>query len=213
MRGEAKGQAAGDGEELRQIEMPQVPRQTEEMARGNGSAIHLQVSHRPYYLLLLSILSPPTHVRPYVYFPARSRECAIIGQIQCNGQNRFACFSCDYDACDSCARRKISQSRQRDRGRTTGRRTGSVRSAASAAAATAASVSWEEEEKERTSNSSEANPEAAKSAAEAPMRPLLSPGAVLPGPTYHRFDESDMEEGPLLPPSYDEAMTQNLLHS
>lgn len=40
-------------------------------------------------------------------FKCSSKSCAILGEIMSNGANRFNCFECDFDLCDSCARRKL----------------------------------------------------------------------------------------------------------
>ncbi|TRY70488.1 hypothetical protein TCAL_10104 [Tigriopus californicus] len=44
-------------------------------------------------------------------FKCCSSDCPILGTIQNNGQNRFNCFPCDYDLCDSCWRRQLPESR------------------------------------------------------------------------------------------------------
>lgn len=49
--------------------------------------------------LLAKGLGPP--------FKCCSTDCPILGTIQNNGQNRFNCFPCNYDLCDSCWRRKL----------------------------------------------------------------------------------------------------------
>ena len=40
-------------------------------------------------------------------FVCSGSDCAVIGQIQSNGTNRFSCFLCDKSLCDSCARRRL----------------------------------------------------------------------------------------------------------
>ena len=51
-------------------------------------------------------------------FVCSSSDCPVIGKIQSNGTNRFSCFPCDVNLCDSCARRKLREcapSRRRQR--------------------------------------------------------------------------------------------------
>ena len=51
-------------------------------------------------------LWPANHGPP---FACSSSNCPIVGRIKSTGQNRFNCFSCNFDLCESCVNRKLGK--------------------------------------------------------------------------------------------------------
>jgi len=51
-------------------------------------------------------LWPANHGPP---FACSSSNCPIVGRIRSTGQNRFNCFSCNFDLCESCVNRKLGK--------------------------------------------------------------------------------------------------------
>ena len=52
-------------------------------------------------------LWPANHGPP---FTCSSSNCPIVGRIKSSGQNRFNCFTCNFDLCESCVYRKLGRS-------------------------------------------------------------------------------------------------------
>ena len=51
-------------------------------------------------------LWPDNHGPP---FACCSSKCPVVGRIRSNGHNRFSCFTCAFDLCESCVNRKMGR--------------------------------------------------------------------------------------------------------
>ena len=50
-----------------------------------------------------------------IAFRCKEKSCPVIGRIRSTGRNRFSCFQCGFDVCDSCLRSTLVASRNAQR--------------------------------------------------------------------------------------------------